>query len=75
MIPGASSGGIILGGYGRARFFKPQAGTSRHPPRPEGVVLLCWQRQCGAGCHSLNGFFQPRHTADLASISFPNGRS
>lgn len=45
------------------------------PPRPPWTVgLLCWQRQCGAGRHGLNGSFQPRHTADLASISFPNGR-
>ena len=45
------------------------------PPRPPWAVgLLCWQRQCGAGRHGLNGSFQPRHTADLASISFPNGR-
>ena len=41
----------------------------------EDVGLFCWQRQCDAGCRGLNGSFQPRHTADLASISFPNGRS
>ena len=40
------------------------------------IGLLCWQRQWWfPGCHGLNGSSQPRHTADLASISLPNGLS